>query len=182
MNQVKNFIFLPEQDGPSDLQLTMMIGAVSQAIEGYCRRQFGRSTHTEWYSGGSSKLLLRNFPVQQIVRVTTLAGQEITSYELLADTGELVLAEGWPSGEDNIKIEYEAGYVTPDQATETLAANLPESIELACIRYVQMLYEGQIGKVSERLGDYAVTYPEHSAGKLPAVVTQLLEPALGRWL
>lgn len=166
----------------SDVRLTMMIGAATQAIEGYCRRHFSQTTHKEWYSGGSTKIMLRNFPVQQIVRVATLAGQEITGYELYADDGVLVLTGGWPSGEDNILVEYAAGYVTPDQAAETRVPNLPESIELACIRYVQMLYEGQIGKVSERLGDYAVTYPEISAGKLPAVVTQLLEPSLGRWL
>jgi len=161
----------------------MLILSASQGIEAYCKRRFAQSVHTEVYSGGKTRIQLRNYPVQQIRSVKTLGGQAITGYEWLPEDGTLLLPAGWPAGEDNIKVEYEAGYVTPDQAATTQqSSNLPASIEMACIRYVQMMYEGQIGKVSERLGDYAVTYTDTPNGPLPQAVAQLLEPCLGRWL
>ena len=161
----------------------MLIASATQAIEAYCKRRFSQGTHREIYSGGKTRIALRHYPVQQIRSVKTLSGQAIAGYELLPEDGTLLLAAGWPAGEDNIKVEYDAGYVTPDQATATQQpSTLPACIEMACIRYVQLMYEGQIGKVSERLGDYAVTYTDTPYGQLPQAVSQLLEPCLGRWL
>jgi len=160
----------------------MLIASASQGIEAYCKRHFSQGTHTEIYSGGKTRIELRNYPVQSIQRVTKLTGESISGYELLPEVGTLLLPAGWPAGEDNIKIEYEAGYTTWSQVTGTEQVTLPACIEMACIRYVQMMYEGNIGKVSERLGDYAVTYTDTPNGQLPQPVAQLLEPCLGRWL
>lgn len=172
---------MDEQDQALDEQLNMLIVAASQSIEHYCKRTFRKTLHTERYDGGTKEIALHHFPVHSVKSVTATQEGSLTDYELFPD-GTLWRETGWPAGARSIKVVYEAGYILPNETTETEPQTLPQCVELACLRYVQLLYEGQIGKTSERLGDYAVTYAQAAEGNLPQAVVLLLQPSVGRWL
>lgn len=174
---------LPENDDSPNERLTMCIAAASQAIEHYCGRSLRLAERTERYSGtGARTIELRSLPVRRVHAVAVEPDGAAPEFEAL-DDGTLLHPTGWPEGDRNIVVTYEAGYVLPGETGDGSAPPLPASVELACILYAKMLYCDQAGMMTERLGDYSVTYwkPREPSLLSPAVAA-LLKPCAGRWL
>ncbi|MDR4997887.1 phage gp6-like head-tail connector protein [Brevibacillus parabrevis] len=176
--KLKRVMQISAEDTSMDENLLLLIASASQSIENHCKRSFRKQRYTERMSGQSSLYLnLRNYPIHQVEEIR--AGQILDSYEDIGD-GRLYRKQGWPIGEHNISVTYTGGYVLPGDATESEPRTLPESIELACLLYIQMLGRNP-GTKSERVGDISVTYSDDSQA-LPAPVSALLTPYVGRWV
>ncbi|WP_411503475.1 phage gp6-like head-tail connector protein [Brevibacillus centrosporus] len=178
LDRMKRVMQIPVEDTSMDETLLLLIVAATQAIEHHCKRTFRKQRYTERISGHSSPYLnLRNYPIHQVEEVRT--DHLLGDYEEIGE-GRLFRAKGWPVGEQNIFVSYVGGYVLPDEATGAEPRTLPESIELACLLYVQMLGRNP-GAKSERVGDISVSYEEDTQS-LPAPVAALLTPYVGRWV
>src|SRR5260370_18289037 len=56
--------------GSEDALLTVLITAISDAVEKFCRRDFTSKSYDELYSGsGDHRLLLREYPIQSVQSV-----------------------------------------------------------------------------------------------------------------
>jgi hypothetical protein len=176
LSMAKKVYQIPEADVSRDDIILLAIEAATDAIEAYCKRSLSRSSHTLVQDGtGGAVIRLPDYPVHSIDHVR-VDGNAVTDYELVPETGELIRTTGWPAGTRNIAVSYTAGYVTPDQAAAGQPATLPRQLELACILYGRMIFEGKLGLFRERLGDWSVEYA------IPRVETKWLPPAVAAFI
>ncbi len=182
VDKAKGIIGISDDDVSQDSLIELFINAASDKIETFCKRIFGITEYTnEKYSGHYDEyLIIRQFP---IIEVTSLKINDIevdiNNYDIMSEHGMLFNGCRWPQGERNISIDYKAGYVLPKDSSEDTPSNLPAAIETACLFLVKSLFNDDINKESERIGDYSVTY-SRSQSQLPNVVKSLAAPYVGR--
>ncbi|MUG68647.1 hypothetical protein GNP94_22000 [Paenibacillus campinasensis] len=123
-------------------------------------------------------MVLRNFPV--FGGTARVGEQEVPI--LPNDDGLIFSSHGWPAGQRNIEVEYEAGYTLPGEETSEQPRTLPEVVEMACMFTMQGMLSQPAGNIqSERVGDVSVTYRDVDAA-LPLTARNLLVPYVGRWV
>lgn len=176
LKRLKPMLYIDDTDQSQDDALTFALMSATSAIESYCNRDFERKTYTEIHSGGRSKFLaLRNYPIHEIVEMNP----ENSSYISL-DGGILFDERGWAKGEFNIKVTYIGGYTLPSDDSG-VTTDLPAVLEMACLMLAKMIFKGDIGKVSERIEDYSVTYAQGEKQQdLPPVIQALCAPHVWR--
>lgn len=183
LSKAKQQLLILPEDSSADEQVTLFLEAASEAVELYCRRSFELKERTELCSGlGSTMLPLRAYPVVSILTVGELDNLITNFVEL--DDGMLFRKERWPCGVFNVPVQYTGGFVLPSDEPGSPESTLPKSIELACLLLCKLLYSGEWGKVSERIGDYFVTYdkgPDGESPNLPRAVRALLRSHVRRW-
>ncbi|WP_438445902.1 phage head-tail connector protein [Gorillibacterium sp. sgz5001074] len=185
LEQVKRQLQIPLEDTGEDGALSLLLASASRAIESYCGRSFKRQDYTQTASGGGRYLALRNYPVHEIREVLGPSGP-ITDYKMLdkGTNGILFRNSGWPGGAHEVTIEYSAGYILPGDGTPEDPTDLPPDLEYACLLFTKLLYHGQFGLHSERLGDHTVTFSLPNTGEeleLPHAVRALAAPYVGRF-
>ena len=186
-----------EVDGIADPLLTELIEQASAIIVAYCDRPFAQEVYSETLPGfGDVELMVSRTP---IIGTPTVFhnGDPIIDFTIESpEAGILRRDNGWSwtapffqhlvghpiaGAEDpQFTVNYTAGYILPDdQANRTL----PLDIERAAIELVRATYLSRTrdpAVVSERVGDYAVTYArpgeEPESGLPPRV-----EALLTRW-
>lgn len=157
-------------DDSQDAQIEALIGVGTDAIEAYCRREFGRNIHTETPDQPAGRYLqLRNYPVIDVTNVNRNGGQ-LKGWSTAKEKG-LLVREDWPP---DVTVEYEAGYILPGDATPEVPADLPRSLEYACILFIQYALR-EPGATSVRIGDLSVSYAQDGAD-MPGPVRSLLGP------
>lgn len=185
-------------------RLLALIQAGSQAIERYCHRAFAqaRVTETLGVEFPTTMLGLSRTPVVTVHEVTYNGAAVDSTLWNLDDAGAGLLQKptgwsptaiveqsivAWPSGdaEKIYAVDYTGGYILPSFPDLADAPDLPGPVELACIEFVRsIVFRKQDQEVagpvlSERIGDYAVTYgsggtkSERSTG-LPEAALDLL--------
>lgn len=175
LESLKKQLYIPEEDLTEDENLTFFLLTATDAIEKYCNRKFEMKTYNETHSGRHEYLALRHHPITSIQSITDEYG-DITDYTIL-DGGILFKSSCFPSGQHNITIEYEGGYVLPNELNPTI----PKSIEMACLMFSKMMYKGEWGKVSERIDNYSATFAQgNSPNDPPPVVMALCDPYVWR--
>jgi uncharacterized phiE125 gp8 family phage protein len=124
-----------------DTVLTNLMTAVCAFIENVCDRVFNETTYTEEiYSGGEKIIFLKKYPVSAVSKVEYKSGSnsnptwtEFTEDDYdLVDGRRLIRAGGWapgvntiwPSGYNNIRITYTAGYSSNPADLEQLIIEL----------------------------------------------------------
>ncbi len=123
VEKYKTYMELDLDDTSRDAAIEIAINAVSEWLEGECRRKFVLATYSETLQGnGRSKLLLPQYPVQCIQNL--LPEQ---AYTLLPEEGSLYCLAGW---QGEITVEYTAGYPV-----------IPPDLETACMDCVTMRLE-----------------------------------------
>lgn len=158
------------QDDYDDTQIEALIGVGTDAIEAYCRRTFGRAVHEEVIEHTSGRYLqVRNYPILEVTNVARNGGQ-LKSWTVAKEKGMLIRSD-WPN---DVTVDYVAGYILPKDETEETPANLPRSLEYACVLFVQHAMR-EAGATSVRIGDLSVTYGADGAD-LPGPVRSLLGP------
>lgn len=71
--------FIPNATSSDDTVLAHLVSACSATVEKYCERTFAATSYDELHSGdGTRSLLLRNFPIVQVDRVSTNAQQAMS--------------------------------------------------------------------------------------------------------
>jgi hypothetical protein len=137
-----------------DTLLTKIIAGASAFIESATRRKFGIQSYVETLDGQDDCYIRVNqTPILEVTKIT-IDGTEVSlatevtnrtiKYNL--KTGHIYRAYGWGSDFQNVVIEYQAGYILPDDEEESGeipegAENLPEDLEMACIRLCARVFE-----------------------------------------
>lgn len=114
-------------DTASDALLQFLIASVSRRIQDYLGRQLVKRTVVDELhspSGRSDTILLREYPVEQVLAVrldgTALAASE---YDLDAPAGRLRYTRGaWPAGPLRVSVDYVGGYDPVPEAVQLAAA------------------------------------------------------------
>ncbi|MFC5528475.1 phage gp6-like head-tail connector protein [Cohnella yongneupensis] len=178
ISRLKGLLKIPSSDTGEDSELEAVIMAASQAIENHCNRSFELKDRTELYDGsGLEHVFVRSFPVTTIDSIK-IAGEVITDYLKIENSGMIYRKNKWPRGLYNIEISYSGGYVLPnDDPDSEVEGNLPKPVEQAALILARMIHMGEWGKESERFGNsYSVTYAKGDPGRLPPVVEALIGP------
>jgi hypothetical protein len=165
-----------------DSYFRAQIQQASAEIHSITGQYFPQERVTEQVAGlGMKNLSLIRRPLVTIHEILS-DSDPITDYEIgNADAGILFREAGWRwtsgnwwgiegtpvTGEEDwqFSIDYTAGYLTPQQVldAETGTRTLPFDIERACIELIKGRYysrDRDANIVSERIGDYAVTYSQ----------------------
>lgn len=125
--------------GTDDAYLSGLIDQASDMVQTWCSRTFAleRVRETIDRRTGSESIMLSRFPVATII-TATLGGQVIDPADIETEDGGFVYRldgtgsrTGWQSG--RFIIEYDAGFVLPDQPAPTL----PKDIERAALTLVK---------------------------------------------
>jgi hypothetical protein len=140
-----------------------MVYAVTDFIERKCQRRFKRTTYTqEVYSGshlnqaGSriKHLILKNAPIISISALQYNAGTfgspswvDFTSedYTIMAEMGVVLFPNGMPSGYNNIRVTYVAGYLIDytsyatalNETNHTLPVDLSDLAERMVVKLIK---------------------------------------------
>ncbi len=162
--------YLGLSSGADDELLTELVARASDGIRSYCGREFAAADCCEWHDGdGSDTVLMTQRPVAQVYALSQ-DGAEIAAedYAVYPEAGMVRLRSGvFGRGARNVYVGYRAGY-----------DSIPGEVEQAAITWAATLYQarGAGGRtiVSERVGDYAVTYDGGEG--LPGEVRAALEP------
>lgn len=147
---------------------TRLINAASKRVDHVCRRPLGFSQQmvTETINGrNNAALWLKTRPIISVNSVTINGSALDNSYNTAwcvdPATGKLVRGDGqddtrfvpwFPAGEQNIVVQYWAGYQT-----------IPDEVVVATAQYVKYLYEqGKVSGIysSESIGDYSYSLRE----------------------
>lgn len=189
----------------TDAYIERQINVVSQKVERYCKRQFGKQSHTERYEGTDSlRLLLDNYPILSVTSMTiddqTVDVNDLTISRAATNLyyGETVitnlfqpfgfpkqtLVDGlseWQTKEviPDILVTYVAGYVLPKDDGAPDARTLPYDLEEAVISEVvnKVLNKGTGGRIieSEKLFSGSIKYKNSTVSDNPANSEKFLE-------
>lgn len=152
-----------------------LIMAATQFIEIYCNRRFCKTVYTnELYDGDGTRILfLKNFPIVSIESIyytyVNFADTLIDSdtYKPYNEGGYVYKISNWIRGNQNIKINYTAGY-------DFDLVGIPPEIKDICNGLVSMRYDAneKLGIEAERMGGYSVNYSKEA---LPESMRKRLE-------
>ena len=148
LDAIKVFLGIGQEDidEQRDAALIQLINAASAWLETQLGRKLKKQTYTQKYSAsGTQRLVLEHYPIVSIgyIRDTT-TGAEITDYDFDAEgeIGVVFREDGWTyrghigglsydyiAPRRYLEINYTAGYVLPQDATEEDPATLPADLE-----------------------------------------------------
>jgi len=146
-----------------DAPLEMIINEVSIYIEVYCSRKFLADDYEDIYNGDNIKtaLFLRQFPINSITSFQYRSGTVSSpswvdinsdSYELDGLLDALTIYTPVPSGRNNLKVVYNAGYLIDfTKIGDDTLHTLPLDLTMACesISIKTFLMRKSQGKASE---------------------------------
>ena len=154
--QVKDFLVGIGEEIPEghEALLEFLIRDVSEQVENFCRRRFGRQTYIEEHTGQRHQKLLTlyHWPIVSVSTVTIRENgvtSEITAgtldhqYQIKKNAwGEQVALyreDGWFSDAYGVKVTYEAGFVLP--GIDVTNRDLPYALERAVVELVALAYQ-----------------------------------------
>lgn len=147
---VKDYLRIPTSDTTRDNALMGFIYATSEVARDFCG-PFLPEQHTQWFDGGSAKIVPDWLPIVAVQSVTEYYGlsafaiteqplgtqQNAFGFTLDYTTGEMTRrtfggeAAYWARGAKNVKVVYTAGRTGP----------LPWSVRLGALEMVRHLYQ-----------------------------------------
>lgn len=171
--QAKSQLDIPAATLTEDDRVELLINATSEAIEEYLCYIVREVAYTETYDGTrQNDLLLAQTPVTAITEIRVDYEREFAAdtvvdaedYQLLASSLVRRHSEVWPSGSQNIRVQYTAGY-----------AEIPADLQYACLMFVEWLYrmreDRRIGRKAQGKSGESITWD----GEIPASVKALLQ-------
>ena len=175
--QAKDFLGIETLDTSQDTKVELLINAGSERFEKHCDRKFITQTYTEYHDGRrGNSLVLRHFPASQPSAVYddpswTFGADTLvdsTTYTVEKDNVLRLKSSYFSPGNQNIKVTYQAGLGT--------LGTLPSDLVLACLLYVQFMYNvtnnNSIGLQSKSKGGESISYIDG----LPKHIAEMLEP------
>ena len=171
---VKSFLGITSTD--HDTLLTALLDGAEDYVKSFCNREFEQNTSkTSTYDGdGASKdYLLEETPVNSITSVTVDSStlSETDDYEIYAEEGIIHFYNAPAYDRKKIVIVYDAGYSSLDMPDAVIQAVNFLTAQWFALRGQRM------GKRSERVGNYAVTFNVSDISKVQRdLVHTLLTP------
>ncbi len=160
-------LWLGVTQNTDDAQLGRLVTAASTFVQEFVCRDIVQQTYTERYhGGGTSSLVLRNWPLISIASIG-VGAIVVPNNSLTFDDRTIYLADGYvfTKGKANIVVAYSAGYT---------AGQIPPSLEQACIELAAIKYRSRdrIGHQSKQLAGEVVTF---SVDDLPPSTKRAIE-------
>ncbi len=163
---VKYVLGLPQADTTKDDRIQTLINLLSGRIEDWCGRKFISQEYAdEKYDGDhEDTLYLKQYPITEVESVS-IDGVELSAAELADELNfQVYESEGylWRSGgfaarRQGVVVTYTAGYAT-----------IPTGLQMACIEWAIILYEGRMKDAKVKQEDMALAMPDQ--------VMQALQP------
>lgn len=138
LDDMKRFLSIAETDTGSDDLLVTLVNRASSFIETYTDRRLAVASYSSiadeencWYDGDGTKTVhLKQYPANSVSSVTS-SGATIspatsvdyygsTGYLLYKLRGELFYDNGWTVGKKNVRVSYNAGYLTTSREWQEL--------------------------------------------------------------
>jgi hypothetical protein len=122
-----------------------LVSAAQAFIEEYCGRIFAAAAYTEYFSGGSNKIFLSNYPINKTVSFQVWDDwQRSYGSDTLIDSSDYFVDENTGI----IHFDYEIGGTPGSVKVSYTAGDLPAAIKQACIEMVaRKLKEGIAGSL-----------------------------------
>jgi hypothetical protein len=153
-----------------DVLLEMLIDNSSIYIENYCSRVFYKQEYEDIFNGDDfdDYVFIKNYPLIEVSKVEKLVDDvwvEIgeTGYSVDLENGVIYFDVAIPSGVNNIKVYYEAGYTT-----------IPLDLQLICMKMVAKLYNKRKseGVSTEGLGQSSITWEDFLSKEIIDILTR----------
>lgn len=183
LDLVKAFLGIAETDNDHDQLLNFFVNAASANCNKYTNRLLKARDLTEYYSGnGKNVLFVNNYPINSITSLYDDTDRnygsetEITSdyYEILPENDKCMVVyvdSNFNEGFNNIKIIYNAGYVT-----------IPSDLQQACLEIIAYMYknseEGRMGLSSRNIGEGSIAI---DVVDMPRFSSKILNQYRRRW-
>jgi hypothetical protein len=167
----------------SDLKTKIALDSACDAVRSYLGQDINLvEDDVEWHSGHGylhDRIRLRQRPVVAIteVRIDVVAGSTGTvlaaaNYNVRDSFIVRTDASYWLSGNDNIKVTYDHGWVIPPVSA---SASVPADIRLVALSAARRVYSGvgaadASGFGGERIGDYEYTNPKGTATSVAELI------------
>ncbi len=140
LDQTKSHLGIDLTDTSQDDLLIFFINAASEYVEKACGRKFGKTVYDVKIDGtGTQSIFVSNLPIISIASVTQdCSAVASDQYVIYNESGKIFKDRGWTFGNQNIEINYTAGFVLPKdedtQANPPVVRTLPFDLELVCIK------------------------------------------------
>jgi uncharacterized phiE125 gp8 family phage protein len=157
----KSFLKVPAGDATQDSIIELCINSASAYLQGATDRKLKSQAYTELRHGSNNNIiLLRNYPVTLISEIAIDCESQFTDPNTIISTDRYIICDDsnsvlyinslFPSGYNNIRIKYTAGYI-----------DVPTDLEMACLWLVHFYYrirENQdIGRTSKSKMDESIS-------------------------
>lgn len=174
--EIRDFCKIESAKTSMNDRLDKIADGVAALINKYLNVTMITTEYTETYDGWSdegdyigSTLFVQHYP---IVSITSLSDNDTaissSSYYLYKDEGRIVLKDdSFTNDYQSIDIVYKAGY-------GTARANVPDSLKLACYKWIKVVYEGDVVDFSQQFGESSFAVVAKEA--MPADIKGILEP------
>ena len=155
--------------------LDMIADGISTAINDYLGVPMINESFTEIYDGWTNyddvrgnTLYVNKYP---IVSITSIADDDVaiasTGYYLYKNEGRIVLKDDtFTADYQTIDIVYTAGY-------GAAATNVPDTLKLACHKWIKAVYEGDVVNFSVQFGEG--TFAQLAREQMPKDVKYILD-------
>jgi hypothetical protein len=173
MAEAKTHLKVPTGVTSDDLAIEMFINAASERIAAWCDRVFIEAEYTELHSGRRQNFLLPNqYPIWSISEIRIDNSRNWSDAQTLVPSSAYSLSDynttiqydgSFPTGYNNIRIIYTAGYAT-----------IPSDLKLACLWFVEWFYRH---RSREDMGRTTMTKNSESISVLaetPKMINQIL--------
>lgn len=170
--EIKPWLEVPPTVTEWDDLLEELNAATTVFFETYTNRVLEEQDLTHQFSGnGTHRLMLREFPVSQVTRVSLDADWQFpdaldTTEYLIDDDAFLYRKLAWGQGVRNIQIDYTAGYAPDD---------VPEDLRQAALMLVEFLYhtrnDHRLGLTNRSKVSETMTFQD----SVPKIILDMLE-------
>jgi hypothetical protein len=180
--QCKIYLDIASGDTSQDAKIEQLINVSSSMVESYVDRSLIYQQYVELHDGRmNDRILLKQWPAEKPTEIrsdmlwsfndTTLIPSE--EYEIDQDCTVVLKGSHFPRGNRNIKVTYNAGYVSPVSGGSGFP--LPSEINQACIMLVAWQYQlradRRLGISSKGKQGESVSYVKG----LPAEISMILD-------
>ena len=173
--EIRDFLKIPTGKTSMNDRLDKIADGVARAINDELGVTMINTAYTEIYDGyddfGQSRgntLFVDHYP---IVTITTFTDDDVavgaTKYYTYNSEGKIVLKDGtFTADYQSIDIVYTAGH-------GAAAANVPDTLKLACYKWIKIIYDGDVADFSQMLGEGSTAVMARE--RIPKDVANLLE-------
>lgn len=167
-----------------DALIEKLVYGVSEYLQSYLGgRGLKEVARTEYYDGGTSILSLRQYPVASVASLSYKSGTNdsptwnlipTNNYDVDTRSG-LIKNATLPSGTENIKVVYTAGYKI-DFANRYTAANhtLPHDLSMIATQLVAKVFDTRFsqGKINESVEGQSVNWTYSLTDEMKVVLSR----------
>jgi uncharacterized phiE125 gp8 family phage protein len=174
LNQAKDYLSISLADTSQDSWVETLINSASDRIERHCLRSFKSASRQTVFDGnGNNEVVLPHWPVTAIADVR-VDSERVFGTDTKLETVDFGIVDSmvlrlhatlFPSGSQNVQVNYTAGYTA-----------VPGDLQFACLFLVEWLYRM---KNDRRLGRGSVSKGNETVENLPGMpkeVIEILEP------